>query len=281
MSDQEKTPDTIASQQWKNITKDFVILIALMGTIGYGLKVAMDQLKPVSPSDALTASIVDTLITDEDKESLKSDKSGDKSKAIISEILAGKREASPISKSFITVLETESKGNTDFINSVNNNDITPLMWICYFNAMNPENQLEVDFSRARYVKYMLQQQGIDFKAKDKEGFTALHWAAWSGLPQCCKILVEAGIPIDSLEDNGYSPLALAAMRGNADTVEMLLSLNANKQLPLKSGQSILEVTEQRAQAYHSSATSWLSFAYSLIYNSERDEDYRDTVKLLK
>ncbi len=278
MSDQEKPQDSIASQQWKNIAKDFLILIGIMGTVGYGLKVGMDQLKPVSPSDALTAAIDDSLV---DSKTEDKDATDEQKKALIQDIIDGKVAASPVSKGFIDVLQKESEGDKNFINSVNNNEVSPLMWICYFNAMNPENLLQTDASRVRYVTYMLEQESIDFKAVDKEGFSALHWAAWSGLPQCCKILIEAGLPVDSLENNGYTPLALAAMRGNADAVKMLLSLKADKNIAMKDGRSILAIATERAQAYHSSAESWLRFAYTLIYNEERDEDYKETVELLK
>ncbi len=261
MSDQTQEQQGVAKQQWKNILTDFLILVGIMATIGIGLKEIMGLFQAVSPSDALIAAIDDDLGTANP---------------------TGEASSQPaISKEFVTIFENASKQNANFINEVNNNGVSSLMWVCYYNVMNPVELVKLDRSRARYVSYLLEQKGLDLAAKDNQGFNALHWAAWSGFPEVCRVLVKAGIPIDLAENNGYSPLALAAKRGNDAAVKALLELGADKNVKLKDGTSLIELAEQRATAYHSSATSWFSVLYKLIYNKERDKAYSETLRLLK
>jgi len=57
---------------------------------------------------------------------------------------------------------------------------------------------------------------------DHEPFRALHYAARKG--DCFSIiqLLKMGFIVDSLDEDGYSPLMLAAMEGHSDVCKILL-----------------------------------------------------------
>ena len=41
---------------------------------------------------------------------------------------------------------------------------------------------------------------------DHDGYTVLHWAAWSGKLASARLLLEWGVAIDPLDRYGYTPL---------------------------------------------------------------------------
>lgn len=58
-------------------------------------------------------------------------------------------------------------------------------------------------------------------AVDKEGLTALCWAALKGHLHCVQLLIERGSNIEHNDNNGRTPLDLASFYGDAQ-VELLL-----------------------------------------------------------
>lgn len=133
-----------------------------------------------------------------------------------------------------------------------------------------------DVQRLYYLRALLAAPGINICAADKDGFTALHWAAWSGMPFCTFTLAQAGLDINAQENNGYTPLMLAAMRGNDDTVAMLMHLGANKEMTNAKGDTAATLAQAAATAYHKSDT----VVYKLIYSKQRNAAYARTVKIL-
>lgn len=82
-------------------------------------------------------------------------------------------------------------------------------------------------------------KGVDVNAKDKKGWTALHWASDKGLTDVVKLLL--GHPKIDLNAKGSreTPLQIASFRGHTIVVNLLLqqkNLNINQQQsPLKGG----------------------------------------------
>lgn len=134
-----------------------------------------------------------------------------------------------------------------------------------------------DLARYFYTNRLLAQTGIDVHATDDDGFNALHWAAWSGLPFNCARLRERGIDINAAESNGYTPLMLAALRGQSGTVRMLLALGADTSLKNYKGETALSIAESYANSYAKRD----QFPYGLICSEHRIKDYTTVIELLK
>ncbi|MBI2677057.1 MAG: ankyrin repeat domain-containing protein [Candidatus Yanofskybacteria bacterium] len=75
------------------------------------------------------------------------------------------------------------------------------------------------------------EEGVDPNIKRlTDGYTPLLLAAWDGLLDNVRVLVEAGADINAVSNEGGSALMLAAQRGWREIVEYLLSRGADKTL---------------------------------------------------
>ncbi|RKU39738.1 hypothetical protein DL546_000062 [Coniochaeta pulveracea] len=80
--------------------------------------------------------------------------------------------------------------------------------------------------------------GADPAARDGSGRTPLHWAMAAGNPEVVDSLLKSGTPVDALDDDGATPLALLVARvesggtrqGHPAVVRMLLTAGANPDL---------------------------------------------------
>jgi hypothetical protein len=66
----------------------------------------------------------------------------------------------------------------------------------------------------------------DFLILDKKGNSALHTAAEADA-RMCRLLVEAGIPVDARNNSGLTPLHFAALQANKSAADYLLSKGAD------------------------------------------------------
>lgn len=62
------------------------------------------------------------------------------------------------------------------------------------------------------------------------GWTPLHYAAYAGQLKIAKKFLALGAQVNSVTDNGLSPLMLASMKGHMDVVRALLLYKADTQL---------------------------------------------------
>lgn len=129
---------------------------------------------------------------------------------------------------------------------------TPVMWVCYANYNNIETTLKLEAKRAPYLGRLLQDPRLKIDQKDKDGWTALHWASWSGLDRLSEMLIEKKADINNKEDNGFTPLMLAAMRGNIQVAALLLEKGADMNAVNKFGKTALQLAEEGAAAYQGS-----------------------------
>ncbi len=234
---------------WALIIGDMIKLMLIVSVIGVAFKVGMSFFERTSPSDDLVSIVTKNQM---DKDGLSN-------------------------PSFLAEIKKGTKSDANFINLMDDNQTSPLMWICYANFNNAFETKKTDIQRLYYVKYFLAQPNLDLQAKDKNGFTALHWAAWSGLTECCSLLINAGLDINQPEDNGYTPLMLAALRGNDDLVTNLLALGADASATNKKGETAKDIAVKYAAAYKSS-DAWV---YGLIYNQFRENAFERTVAVLQ
>ncbi len=231
---------------WGPIIQDMLILMAVMGMLGYLSSLVMEAFE--------TKTVTDSLVSLIRKEDVKNGQD----------------------LPFARELDNGVKKHGGFINTRDNTGRTPLMWTVYVNYNDPAETRKKDQTRLFYLDALLSVPGIRINERDHDGFTALHWAAWSGLPACVDRLVKAGLDVNATENSGYTPLMLAAMRGNADTVQKLLQLGAEASRARANGDTAASLAESHGEAYHKRN----SFVYSLLYSEHRDGDYRQVRKLL-
>ncbi|MBR5895928.1 MAG: ankyrin repeat domain-containing protein [Akkermansia sp.] len=243
---------TFTGTSWGGIIEDMLKLLLVMGTLGFLCNLAMKPFEQTSVTDSLVSLIR--------KGSLETDK----------------KTGEEIDNVYLRELAAGVAADPQFVNTKDATGRTPLMWAVYANYNNPEDALNRDLARLYYVQNLLSCTGIDVQAKDKDGFTAMHWAAWSGMPYCTLLLAEAGLDINAQEGNGFTPLMLAAMRGNNEVVRMLLALGASTELRNVGGQTAAELVANGEGAYSKRDT----FIFSLIFSKEREVAYKATLALL-
>ena len=266
MSDNNNTTSTndganvneVPKTQWGPIIKDMFILVCVMATLGYLCKLAMVPFEHTSPTDSLVSIIRKGAVTN------------------------GKDDT------FIKEMNQGMSTVENFVNYPDNTGRTPLMWAAYCNFNNTQEALNKDISRLYYVRALLATPGIDAKAKDRDGFTALHWAAWSGMPYTAVLLVDAGLDINQKDNNGYTPLMLAALRGNEKVITTLLSLGADATATNRDGRTASQLAVENEAAYNKRVArifSWTGIPvlkdfnlFELIYAPSRESSYIGTIK---
>lgn len=78
------------------------------------------------------------------------------------------------------------------------------------------------------IVLLLLKAGVkNIDAKDIAGFTALHRAAWIGLPKAVEALLKAGADPNLHSDIMYTPLITAAREGHSDIVKVLIKNGAD------------------------------------------------------
>jgi ankyrin repeat protein len=98
----------------------------------------------------------------------------------------------------------------------------------------------------------------DINAHTKQGFAPIHFAARVGDLESVKLLLAAGVDINTQDaTSGYTPLLVATMRAQVDTAIYLLDRGADPNI-LASGMTPL----------HWASTSWEGFASNPVYGFE-------------
>jgi ankyrin repeat protein len=69
--------------------------------------------------------------------------------------------------------------------------------------------------------------GYDVNSQDGNGYTALHWAAYSGRLDAAQVLVAHGAEIEALDNSQMTPLLVATSYERAEVAAYLVSRGAN------------------------------------------------------
>ena len=96
-------------------------------------------------------------------------------------------------------------------------------------SKNELNDRLIDAAKNEDIKNVreLLANGADVDAKDKNGETALHWAACDGRVDVAKILIEKGADVDAKDNHGWTALHEAAFfKHVVFTIVSILSANS-------------------------------------------------------
>lgn len=175
--------------------------------------------------------------------------------------------------------------NPTLINAQDHHKATALMMICYVNYDKVETMFKNDANRLPYVNLLI-EKGADIDIKDKDGWTALCWASWSGVPTITKRLAELGSDINIRDKQGNTPLMMAAMRGNHEVVTYLLEHGADPAATCENGMSALDYAQREWERISKNSFMQytimpLDFGGSMAANKqEHTERFAKTIALL-
>lgn len=84
--------------------------------------------------------------------------------------------------------------------------------------------------------------GASAQGTETSGINLLHWAAITDRPAVIPLLVHAGVPLNAIDENGYTPLMYAATIDFGDTavLKALLAAGADRKIPNGEGRTPLE-----------------------------------------
>ena len=94
----------------------------------------------------------------------------------------------------------------------------------------------------------LVQEPVDVNARQPDGATALHWAAYLDDLETADLLLGAGARPDAANDLGATPLYLACENGSAALVRRLLAAGAHPDAALPSGETALMTAARTGNA---------------------------------
>lgn len=166
-------------------------------------------------------------------------------------------------------------GETPLMTCARTGNVEAVKWLLEFgasvNAAEPsQGQTALMWAIAEkhsdVVKALIDAKA-DLKARTKQGFFPIHFAARVGDVESLRMLLAAGVDVNLLTQGegagrgggspGYSPLLVATMRAQADTVEYLLEHGADPNIEA-AGMTPL----------HWAATSWEGYASNPVYGFE-------------
>ena len=117
-----------------------------------------------------------------------------------------------------------------------------LIRAAFANIRDTKKLTGVDEKRAPIVSLLL-ANGAAVDHQDKDGWTAMMWAAWSGMPKVVETLLAAGADVNKQDKIGNSALMLAAGRGNGAVVIALLAKGADKSMKNHAGLDAWQAAE--------------------------------------
>jgi FOG: Ankyrin repeat len=87
--------------------------------------------------------------------------------------------------------------------------------------------------------------GADVNARNEDGITPLHLAAW---PEMAELLIASGADLEARNNQGYTPLmVIAAEAEREDVMEVLLEAGADVNAKNNQGESAYDIAESREE----------------------------------
>ena len=82
--------------------------------------------------------------------------------------------------------------------------------------------------------------GTDVNAKEENGVTPLHQAAFYGQKEVVELLIAKGADVNAKEGDGWTPLHFAAEGGHNETAELLIAAGVDVNAKAESGETPLD-----------------------------------------
>jgi len=140
---------------------------------------------------------------------------------------------------------------------------TALMRVAYVNYSTQKRILEADEKRAEMASLLL-EHNAPVDTLDSDGWSALMWASWSGMPKVTQELLNAGASVSVVGEQGFTALSLAAMRGKSEAVEELLAKGADSSIKTAKGQTALDLAKQQVAKFAEESEQGKRDAYHKI-----------------
>jgi len=101
----------------------------------------------------------------------------------------------------------------------------------------------------------LMSSGAEVNLVESSGINLLHWAAITNRPALIPVLVKAGVPINAVDDFGFTPLMYAATIdfGEIDALQELLRAGADRGIRNYNGQTALDQARRYKHSHLESA----------------------------
>ena len=167
------------NQHTRNIIVDSLILVAFSSILG-GISLVVSKSFSGDPNPALD--LITVMKKAEAKEVNASSEQEEQEARV-----KGMKEFDQTLEEGEQLAAKEGKA---FVNMTDPHGRTPVMWVCYANYNNIETTLKLEAKRAPYLGRLLEDPRVEIDQKDKGGWTALHWASWSGLDRLSDMLIE-------------------------------------------------------------------------------------------
>lgn len=110
------------------------------------------------------------------------------------------------------------------------------------------------------LRFIIECKGsINEPSRNEPGARPIHWACVNGHIAIVDILVQAGVPLDVMDNKGCTPLTVAAQYGQTMLAAYLMGKGAQKQLVDKDGDNALHWAAFKGKKF------LLFFKHSLIF----------------
>ena len=114
----------------------------------------------------------------------------------------------------------------------------------------------VTFGQVDVLKSLM-ASGAEVNLVESSGINLLHWAAITNRSALIPVLVKAGVPIDAVDDFGFTPLMYAATIdfGEVDAMQELLKAGADRSIRNYDGRTALDQAHRYKHAHLEAALS--------------------------